>query len=281
MNMISYIYNKNEKILYTENTLTASKNSYIYPTVCVVRILDGSGIWQIGHELCPIKSGDLIFLSNAEPRRIVSSDGNIKIATFSFNVSLITSVGAEECLRVFYGRSSEFTHAIAAPELTVIYDNIRNEMLSVSKSPSLVLAKAIELLITASRAYDILLPGKLNRVYHCNGSSAAAIAASASYIFDNLTSELKISDLAKRAGMSTGYYSKMFLKYTSITPSDYIGHCRIKRFLSIFRNSEKNILDIAFSCGFTSSSGFYKTFHRICGCTPTSVLFEKDGIGIM
>ena len=138
ISMISYIYNKNEKILYTETTLAVSENSYIYPVVCVVRILDGSGIWQIGHELCPIKSGDLIFLSNVEPRRIVSCDGNIKIATFSFNASLITSVGAEECLRVFYGRSSEFTHAIAAPELTVIYDNIPEYMTCYRPARSIV-----------------------------------------------------------------------------------------------------------------------------------------------
>ena len=263
---------KNEKIIYTETALPVTEGTHIFPTLCVTRILEGSGWWQIGSELCEIKEGDFVFLSNIEPRRIVSADENLKAATFSFSSALPALAGSEECFRVFYARSKNFTHVISSDKLANIYDLIRVEMMSDFRSPGLVSAYVIELLINASREYDRLLPGALGSALNRSGSAAAAINASAMYISHNLTSDLKVEDLAKRAGMSTAYYSKMFLKYASVSPSDYIARSRIKLFLSTFCNGEKNITDAAFSCGFNSSSGFYKAFHRICGCAPSELL---------
>ena len=272
---VCYISEKNEEIIYTETALSATQESYIFPTLCVTRILEGSGLWQIGSELCKIKAGDFVFLSNIEPRRIVSDNG-LKAATLSFSAALPVLTGSEECFRIFYGRSCNFTHVISSQTLENIYDSVSREMMSALRSPSLVSAYIIELLINALREYNKLFPGTLGSGLNSNNSIAAAINASAMYISQNLTSDLKVKDLAKRAGMSTAYYSKMFFKYVSVSPADYIARSRIKLFLSTFCNSKSNIIDIAFSCGFNSSSGFYKAFHRICGCAPSEALSEKE-----
>lgn len=269
------IQGKNEKIIYTEQALSVTEETHIYSTLCVTRILEGSGCWQIGSELCEIKAGDFVFLSNIEPRRIVSADENLKVATFSFSSALPVLTGSEECFRVFYGRNKIFTHVISSEKLAYIYDLIRGEMMSDFQSPCLVSAYVVELLVNASREYDRLLPGALGLVLNRSGSVAAVINASAMYISQNLTSDLRVKDLAKRAGMSTAYYSKMFLKYASVSPADYIARSRIKLFLSKFCNGKRNIIDVAFSCGFNSSSGFYKAFHRICGCAPSEIFSEQ------
>lgn len=266
-------------IIYNEDALRTTANYLIFPGVCVTRITKGSGKWQIGTELCPIKSGDMVFLSNLEPRRIVADSGDLAIAAFSFSAAFLTAAGAEECLRVYYGRTQYFTHAIQSPELSRIFNSVRSEMLSDEPSGSMMLAYAIELLIGAGRLYDRQYPNALDKNFRCDATAAGAIAASAAYINENLTADLRVDELARLAGMSAGYYTRLFRKYVSVTPVDYIARCRVKRFLSLMSEGKSNILDTAFECGFTSASGFYKAFHRICGHSPKENINTSMKIG--
>ena len=261
-------------IIYTEVSLSAMDSYLIYPNICITRITEGAGMWQIGSELCPIKEGDLVFLSNLEPRRITASSGNLTIAALSVSTAFLAAAGAQNCFRLYYGRSNRFTHAIHSPELLCIFDKARAEMLSDEPSRSLMLAYIIELLIHSIRAYDRIHPGALEKNFRCDATSAGTIAMSAAYINDHLDTELCVEELARLAHMSAGHYTRLFRKYVSVTPSDYIARCRIQRFLTLAQSSADNILDIALACGFTSASGFYKTFRRICGRSPLEEIAE-------
>lgn len=249
---------------YTENTLNSSytKQYLLYPELCVTQITEGEGIWQIGSEACQIKAGDLVFLSNLEPRRLL--DGIIGIRTFSCDAASLGQAGAADCLRVFYGRSPTFSHVLTAPELLSFCDRYREEVLQDEGQVSfcLLTAYTVELLIGAQRAYDRQQPGALTENFSCDRNTASAIAFSAAYINEHLTEPLRVPDLAARVGMSTGHYTRMFRKYISLTPADYIARCRMQRFLS-GTEEDGNVLDRALACGFSSSSGFYKTCHRL------------------
>ena len=242
----------------------------------IARVVSGSGTWQIGSELCSIRKGDILFLSNLDPRRVTSASHDLFLETFNFNTATLPSAGVGDCLRVYYGRKKGFTHVIHAPELYPYYDTVREEFLSDSPIYSLLLACAIEILIGAGRYYDRVYPGTLETDFRCDSTSVGAIAASAAYINENLTADLRVEMLAKLAGMSEGHYTRMFRKYVQLTPVDYIARCRVKRFLSQMGEGRGNILDIAFACGFTSASGFYKAFHRICGHAPSEEAYSDS-----
>ncbi len=253
---------------YKEFYASVNQEYNKYKGLCIVRILQGNTVWQIGSEVFNASAGDLIFLNNLEPRRRISASEDLKIAAYSFKIAFLTSVGSTDCLRCFYGRSDSFTHKLTAPDLLSVYDSIRNEMAG-EQSQSLLLAYTIELLIKAGRIYDSQFPDALSNSLRCDLSATAAIADSTAYINSNLKSDLNLKILADNAGMSIGHYSRTFRKYVSVTPADYIAHCRIRHFLSLMQSGERNILEAAFECGFNSASNFYKTFKRICGCSPT------------
>lgn len=263
-----------ETVTYTRSRIGASGNYYKFDSLCVTHIVNGNGKWRIGGELCEISWGKLVFLSSFEPRRIVFASDELEIETFSFPLSFFASAGAGECLRVFYGRSEGFSHSLKSEELCGIFSRIAREMLSASPSGSLILGLSAVLLTLSGREYDRVFPGSLEKNFRLDATSAGAIASSAAFINENLTSELNVPELAKHAGMSVGHYTRLFRKYISTTPVDYIAHCRVKRFLSL-AGSADNLLRLAFDCGFSSSSGFYKTFHRICGGSPTETLRES------
>ncbi len=263
-----------ETVTYTRSRIGASGTYYKFDSLCVTHILNGNGKWRIGGELCEVSSGDLVFLGSFEPRRLVFTSDELEIETFSFPLSFFAAAGVGECLRVFYGRADRFTHSLKSEELCGIFSGIAREMLSDSPSGSLILGLSTVLLTLSGRGYDLAFPGSLEKNFRLDATSAGAIASSAAFINENLTSELNVSGLAKRAGMSVGHYTKLFRRYVSTTPADYIAHCRIKRFLSLAGSSD-NLLRLAFDCGFSSSSGFYKTFRRICGSSPTETLRES------
>ena len=275
--MINYsIKSGNESfMLSTDIHMNVRKQPLIKPDFAIVYVTGGSGMWQIGDELCPVHEGDLVFLSNLEPRQLKSLDGFLDIETLAIKNTVLTSAGVGDCLRVYYARNPGFTHAIHAPSLVAIFDTIRREAMSVNPSYSVILAHTILLLTGAGREYDCRYPGTLEQNFRCDASAAGAIAASAAYINANLTADLRVEELAKLANMSTRHYTRMFRKYVSVTPVDYIARCRVKRFLTLYSESKGNVLDTAFACGFTSASGFYKAFRRICGHSPSTEIDEN------
>lgn len=251
----------------TNIRLVPMDHTLIYKGLGVSRITGGSGTWQIGSELCRVKEGDLVFLSNLEPRQVMS--GPFTLETFGIRTNTLSNAGALDCLRVYYGRRQSFTHVIQSERLARIHEAIREEITSPAPSFPLVLAYAIELLIGAGRFYDEHLPDALDKQFRCDSTAVGAIAASAAYINENLAADLRVEQLARLAGMSEGHYTRMFRKYVSVTPVDYIARCRVKRFLTLYGEGKGNVLDTAFACGFTSASGFYKAFRRICGHAPS------------
>ena len=61
----------------------------------------------------------------------------------------------------------------------------------------------------------------------------------------------------------------MFKKLNGISPWDYIVLKRIEKAIELLETTDKNKIDIAEMCGFTSSSNFYKAFAKVTGKTPT------------
>jgi AraC-like DNA-binding protein len=256
-----------DKFLYKEFPAHVNDRKTLYPdTLGIVRILSGETVWHIGQETLRAKPDDLIFLCDLEFRQRLWCSPDLRISTFSFPVSLLNGIGSTECLRVFYGRGKAFTHRLTSSSLLSVYRAIREEITSETPSRDMLMGYTLQLLAGAAREYD-RIPDALTRE-RPDMSTFTRIAASVAYIHDHLTEPLSVRLLAEQAHISEGHYARMFTKYVATTPADYIARCRIHLFESK-RSLGDTVLDTAFACGFTSASGFYKTYNRIVGHPPT------------
>lgn len=257
-------------IHYKEFQATVNDTHYKFDELCIVRVLKGSAVWMIGHEQVRAEAGDIIFLNNLEIRKrtVVSSD--LSIAAFSFPVPFLSV--AVECLQCFYARGVAFSHRLRDGQLLACYDAIAEEMRE-GRSTTVILAHTLLLLTRATRLYAGTPQALLTATRHTL-SGAAAISASLQRINQGLTAELYVDELAREAGMSVGHYTRLFHQLVMQTPAHYIAERRVALFLSRLQAGEDNVLETAFSCGFTSASGFYKTFARVCGCSPMQKLKE-------
>ncbi len=80
-----------------------------------------------------------------------------------------------------------------------------------------------------------------------------------SFIHDNYTKKISLSDIAKSLGYTETHISKTFHKYLNLSIPSYINSLRLKRVESILKeNSTATITKVIFDAGFSSIQSYYR-----------------------
>jgi len=101
------------------------------------------------------------------------------------------------------------------------------------------------------------------------------IGEAINYIEENITQELTIESIAKKALISPFYFQKGFAMLCGFTVSEYIRCRRLALAGSELVASDEKLIDIAIKYGYDSPDSFTKSFTRFHGATPTAV--RKNG----
>ena len=96
------------------------------------------------------------------------------------------------------------------------------------------------------------------------------IARVLSYINENLTGELSLEIIAREAKMSKSYFSTIFKKMNGIPVWDYITRKRVELAMTLLRDRDKPVIEVAESCGFSSISNFNRCFRQVTGISPSA-----------
>ncbi|MCY1210180.1 HTH-type transcriptional activator RhaR [compost metagenome] len=88
------------------------------------------------------------------------------------------------------------------------------------------------------------------------------------YIEANLSSALKLEELACRAKLSTFHFAKMFRASVGLPPHAYVAKRRVDRAKSLLHDGKLELAQIALACGYASQSHFTRAFKGEAGMTP-------------
>lgn len=88
------------------------------------------------------------------------------------------------------------------------------------------------------------------------------------YINNSYREEVRLNDLADRAGMTPTAFSRFFKLRTGKSVSDYIIELRLGHATRMLVDSTMSIAEICYDCGFNNVSNFNRIFKRKKGCTP-------------
>lgn len=80
--------------------------------------------------------------------------------------------------------------------------------------------------------------------------------------------ELRVSDLARRAGMSECWFIRSFKARTGMTPQRYLTNIRLGQARELLRSSTLNIGEIAAVCGYENALYFSRIFRKYTGVSP-------------
>ncbi|MFC5652208.1 helix-turn-helix domain-containing protein [Paenibacillus solisilvae] len=104
-----------------------------------------------------------------------------------------------------------------------------------------------------------------------------SIAASADFIRKNLSSEISISDLAKRCRLSESAYRALFKEGYRLSPKQYLQQCRIEEAKWLLRSTNRPIQLIGEQIGFSSIHSFSAWFQKKEGSSPSDWRKSQQG----
>ena len=81
--------------------------------------------------------------------------------------------------------------------------------------------------------------------------------------------EIRLSQLADIAGMSTSSFSRFFKLHTGRNLSEYIIDLRLGHACRLLVDSSRTVAEIGYSCGFNNLSNFNRIFKKRKGCSPS------------
>lgn len=127
---------------------------------------------------------------------------------------------------------------------------------------ALTTALAVEL----RRHFDMLDPEDLPREGGLSLTQLRRIRESLEE--ESASSPVTVAGLAKREGLSVRHFSRLFRASTGTAVSDYAAGIRIDRAKKLLSDEQMLIKEIAYRCGFQSSSSFSSAFRRATRLTP-------------
>lgn len=255
-------------VTYKEKEISAGfKDCLQYYDECkIVRIMHGHGVWNINGSQYPFDKNDIFIFSRCDIRKLEKVDSPLKIEQINFIP--LTVYPDTQCTDIFFIRKPEFSNKILPKtnslQMAQDFDTLRRyaKDLSLSYRRECILNLICKMVITAAQCYPIS---------DRKGEKYDTVAFKAmKYIGQNLSKDLSLRNTAEQFGFSCEYFSKIFLQSAGISFNEYVARCRVNAVIQHLNEKESNILQTAFKYGFKSSSGFYKTFSRITGCTPKS-----------
>ncbi|NBZ89224.1 AraC family transcriptional regulator [Stagnihabitans tardus] len=107
------------------------------------------------------------------------------------------------------------------------------------------------------------------------GSPMARIGRAISHIRETFTGQLRISQLADVAGMSSATFHRHFKSMTAMTPVQYQKLLRLQEARRLLLLDQADVAGVGYAIGYESPSQFSREYRRLFGAPP-----GRDGLAI-
>jgi transcriptional regulator GlxA family with amidase domain len=95
----------------------------------------------------------------------------------------------------------------------------------------------------------------------------------------HIENPLPLADIARRIALSPRQLERLFMRNTGVTPLRFYMQLRIERARELLLYSDRPIIDVAVSVGFTSTSHFATWYKRIHGTRPSDMRGRARTLG--
>ena len=244
--------------------------------------------WHSEFEINFIREGAAEFICGEE--KFTSAAGDIIVTQPNVMHSIYPCVGVRQVYdtlvfspEVFGGSDSDrFINECIKP---LVNGSMRVQVhLTASHPYYLELEKIIENIFACAKGdtpqLDMLMRSELLRFFWILETEAEldpdfcesgeTIRPALEYIAAHIQETITIKQLAAAVHLSESYFMNQFQKHVGFSAMEYISHFRINQACKALICTQKNVLEIAFDCGFRNISNFNRQFRKIVGCAPTA-----------
>lgn len=238
-------------------------------------IRKGKAVYQINFQEYQVEAGDVIMMA---PEQLHSGQAiagfDSENITIVFDLPMLVSSQFDRC-------TANYIFPILNGDI-----NLPSHMANARKHvPGIVqcikaIAKVFE---QKEDGYELLIKSKLfELLFYLYSSTSMAdtkknlsesdskkIKEILTYIHENYTKELYISDIAYAVSYNESYLERYFKKITQMTCFDYINQLRIHKAAELLTETQHPVTEIAFQVGFFNLSYFAKKFRQVYGISPS------------
>lgn len=91
-----------------------------------------------------------------------------------------------------------------------------------------------------------------------------------SYIYEHYSESVSLDQIASAGNVSRSKCCIIFKKYLKQSPIHFLNSYRLEVSCNLLKNTDENISNIAFSCGFNHLSYYSKIFYKKYNCSPST-----------
>lgn len=89
------------------------------------------------------------------------------------------------------------------------------------------------------------------------------------YIHENISDFTTVDNVAKHVGVSRSYLTRIFGKFVTQSPKQYILRCHINEAKSLLIGTSMTVGEVSTAIGYENQSDFSKAFSRLCRMSPS------------
>lgn len=122
----------------------------------------------------------------------------------------------------------------------------------------------------AEMVYRILQAEQYSRLLEIAASEVARnpVSEVVSYVQDNMSEPLTVSDLAERVSLSPSAFSHLFREVTGKSPYQFVKEMRLNRARDLLIEGRLSVTQVSKAVGYASASHFINEFRARFGATP-------------
>jgi AraC-like DNA-binding protein len=249
---------------------SAIEASIYEPALCL--ILRGSKVVSIGDQSVELRPGDALVISHDLPvvSRITQASAQVPYLAVVLFLDLQLMHGlCDQVAGAPVSDASVRSLAIGSPEAAWVAPLLRYVELSASQLDAQVLGPST----LREIHYRLLLSptgGMLRNLLAVDGH-ASRIARAIGLLRSEYRTPLKVSDLAKAAGMSASSFHEHFKEVTGTTPLQYQKDLRLIEAQTLLKALSHSVSEAAYAVGYESPNQFSRDYSKKFGVPPSKV----------
>lgn len=218
-------------------------------------VTNGNGYQYVNHERIPLEPGDLYLVTPDDVHSITATEP-LSFISLHFLPKVPESFSLQLPKNFLYCQLKTLDHAFFSSLMERAADS------SEKTNPY----SEHELFATVVLTLTFLLRyGDIGRSKQTDSPMRQAIR----YVQNHFSeTDINLTRVATYCGFSPCYFSSRFKQLTGYGFNDYLIRFRLHHATKLLTKRELSITEIAYECGFSSLSNFFRCFRRVYGMTP-------------
>ncbi len=247
---------------------------HYHPECELTYVIQGEGTRFIGDSVQHFGAGDLVFAGPNLPHCWINDDKDIEdpnrndlmVLQFKpdcFGPDFLTSPDAQALDKLFtYARRGLKFSGVGVQEIAELLHQLQHEA---GLSRLTVFLHLLDLLSKSTEVETLTSELYVTDTTEFHGGRMGKVM---DYLKVNLAADITQSDVADLVAMTPQGFSRFFRATTGRTFVSFVNVMRIMEACRLLVNTDRDIIDIAFECGYANLSNFNRRFSELKNTTP-------------